>query len=311
MHESFSTNKLFLSDLNLENVEGVLRRNFNLTEAHFDRNKIKHLSPLIGRCERLQVLSITDNDMNYLPSELGQCTTLKELRVDSSKLISPPQDILSEDIQYVLRYLRNFAAAKLSGKLDLTGSLHREIPPEILGMTSLTWLSLRENIITELPASVTSLINLTHLDMAGNKFVEVPAEIGNMTRLRHLALEDNEVQVLPRTLRFLTALEVLTIKNKNMWSPPPELHMQGPGQIIRFFDSMVDGIMTNRLVCEDFHLEEIPVEVGLDLASSLPLPFSFLITSSSSKRSLISSLEHVPLHTSTLHMAISHGAELC
>lgn len=261
VHEAFTTNKLFLTDLNLENVEGVLKRNLNLTEVHFDRNKIKDLSPIVGKLNRLQVLSLENNELTYLPSELGQCTTLRELRVDAHMLVSPPQDILGENIQYVLRYLRNFASAKLSGKLDLTGSLHREIPPEILGMTSLTWLSLKENIISELPATVTALFNLTHLDLAGNKFKEVPPEIGNMTALRHLALEENDISVLPRTIRFLTNLEVLTVKNKNMWSPPPELLMQGSKQILRFMDCMVEGVVTNRLIAEGFHLEEIPAEV--------------------------------------------------
>eukprot|EP00961_Rhodomonas_salina_P218688 2955573-Rhodomonas_salina.1 len=143
MH-SFVHNILDLRGLNLESVDAVLVRNYNLLEAHLDDNRIKSLPEEVGThvhvdlpaqvfdalfvakqntdapfnslqisvLKRMRLLSITNNHITSLPAGLGVCTNLEVLRLDINKMKSPPKDIVKEEVTIILHYLRNFAAAQ-------------------------------------------------------------------------------------------------------------------------------------------------------------------------------------------------------
>ena len=144
IRDSLSTNVLDLRGLNLEDVASVIDRNHNLLEVYLDNNRIMHLPALVGRLRRIEVFTITNNPIKILPAELGLCTTLKTLKVDIDTIVSPPADIIVEDVSVILHYLREFASAKQTNHLDLTGSRHREVtacscpvfrtPPRAVGL---------------------------------------------------------------------------------------------------------------------------------------------------------------------------------
>jgi len=261
IRDSMYNNILDLSGLNLEDVGSVLDRNHNLLEVHLDNNRIKQLPSLIGRLRNIQVLSITGNQITILPAELGNCTTLKSLRLDADVVISPPPDIIGEDVSVILRYLREFASAKLSNHLDLTGSKHRDVPAVMMDMTNLTFLSLGDNVLEHLPGSIATLCKLTHLDVSGNKLITVPAELGLLTDLTSLSIGNNQLKCLSRALRHLTNLVTFKIKCQELWSPPPELHEAGAAPILKFLTRIEEGIQTNVMDLDECLLVEIPDEV--------------------------------------------------
>jgi len=261
IREAMVTNILDLRGLNLEDVGSVLDRNHNLLEVYLDTNRIKSLPTLIGRLRRIEVLSITQNQIKILPAELGLCTTLKTLRLDPDVIISPPRDIIVEDVSVILRYLREFAKAQLTNHLDLTGSKHREVPAVMMDMTNLTFLSLAANVLQELPGNISTICKLTHLDVSGNKLQTVPAELGFLTDLTYLSVQKNQLKFLPRELRHLTNLSTFKIQCLELWSPPPELHETGARPILKYLTQVEQGIQTNSMHLDDCGLIEIPDEV--------------------------------------------------
>jgi Leucine-rich repeat (LRR) protein len=261
IRESLSSNVLDLCGLNLQDVASVLDRNHNLLEVHLDNNRIMHLPSLIGRLRRIEVLSITKNPIKILPAELGLCTTLKSLSVDVDVIVSPPHDIIVEDVSVILRYLREFAAAKLTNHLDLTGSKHKEVPAVMMDMTNLTFLSLADNVLEDLPREISTMERLTHLDVSGNKLGSVPWELSLLTNLTYLSIANNQLEFLSRELRFLTKLTEFKIKCQQLWSPPPELHEAGAAPILKFLMRIEEGHQTNVMNLDDCLLIELPDEV--------------------------------------------------
>ena len=261
IRDSLATNILDLRGLNLEDVSSVLDRNHNLLEVYLDNNRIKILPSLIGRLHVIEVLSVTKNQIKILPAELGLCTTLKSLHVDQDVIISPPPDIIVEDVSVILCYLREFAAAKLTRHLDLTGSKHRDVPAVMMDMTNLTFLSLANNVLGNLPGTIADLCELTHLDVSGNKLQDVPEELVRLTGLTFLSIANNQLKCLSRELRHLTNLTTFKIKCQELWSPPPELHDAGAKPILKYLTQIEDGIRTNIMNLDDCRLIEIPDEV--------------------------------------------------
>ena len=261
--DCFVSNILDLTNLNLEDVRSILSKNLNLVELHLDRNRIRLLHSNIGKLRHLQVLSITENEITVLPPELGNCTKLQVLRMDIDKILSPPSDILREGIHFILKYLQTLYSARYSGVLDLSGSRHTEFPLEILGITGLKQLSLKNNRLQEVPPAIVIMSSLEHLDLSGNGITTIPHELGKMTALTFLSLENNPIRSLPRELRYLTNLEHLLIRSIDLQSPPVPLHTAPASVVLRYLNAIEEGIRSNRLVLESFSLFEIPEEVLL------------------------------------------------
>ena len=109
------------------------------------------------RWENLHSLGILDSWA--LPSELGQLTHLKRL--------------------------------KLGGPL-LTGT----IPPELGQLTNLWWLELTDSRLSgAVPPELAGLWSLAHLDLSTNQLTMVPTEIGQLLKLTHLDLSGESVDI--------------------------------------------------------------------------------------------------------------------
>ena len=80
--------------------------------------------------------------------------------------------------------------------LDLSGNqLTGEIPPELGGLSNLTYLSLSGNELTgEIPPELGGLSNLTLLSLSGNQLTgEIPPELGGLSNLTRLFLSRNQL----------------------------------------------------------------------------------------------------------------------
>lgn len=82
-------------------------------------------------------------------------------------------------------------------RLFLSNNIFRTVPREILNLTNLRVLSLRQNKLTSLPAGIRRLINLETLNVSGNKLSHLPFEVIELRRfhnLRELHTEPNAWQ---------------------------------------------------------------------------------------------------------------------
>ena len=78
--------------------------------------------------------------------------------------------------------------------LDLRNNgLTGEIPPELGGLSNLTWLVLHDNELTgEIPPELGALSNLTNLSLYDNQLTgEIPSELGSLSNLTELVLTNS------------------------------------------------------------------------------------------------------------------------
>ena len=101
------------------------------------------------------------------------------------------------------------------------------IPPEIGNLTNLTYLSLRLNQLAgRIPPELGQLTNLTRLRLYRNQLTgPIPAALGDLSNLTELSLNVNQLSGrIPPELGQLTRLEWLSLGGNQLSGPiPPEL----------------------------------------------------------------------------------------
>jgi hypothetical protein len=100
---------------------------------------------------------------------------------------------------------------KLS-KRGLSGTQLKTFPMEIIQLTTLKGLFLKDNDITTLPSEIGDLTQLIELDVGNNPFGTLPGTIGNLSNLRILDVRFCGLSGLPPEFGNLRSLETL-----HMW----------------------------------------------------------------------------------------------
>lgn len=110
-----------------------------------------------------------------------------------------------------------FSAFKNLASLYLVDCKIYSLPKTINQMTSVTTLSLRENILEELPDELGDMNTLTELSVSKNLLKRLPETIGNMTGLEILDIEGNcFTGKLPKSMVNLTRLRSLRISRRHI-----------------------------------------------------------------------------------------------
>ena len=123
-----------------EDWEGVTMENGRVVELDLDGLGLTGAVPAeIGQLTSLRELRLTGNQLTSVPAEIGQLTSLEELGLGGNQLTS--------------------------------------LPAEIGQLTALRQLNLECNQLTSLPAEIWQLTSLTDLNLFGNQPTSVPAEI--------------------------------------------------------------------------------------------------------------------------------------
>lgn len=162
-------------------------------EVAHDNNCITVLPEVVGRLENLEVLDISQNELNVIHPAIGR---LKKLRV--------------------LRLRNNFLC---------------EIPEEIGQLRNLEVLDLSFNSLKKLPASFSNLHNLRELNVYANNLSCLPGELAQLSKLEYLNignfdikrtdpetierfdLRRNHFEVLPPGLAHLPGLKEIHAEN--------------------------------------------------------------------------------------------------
>ncbi|XWS71883.1 hypothetical protein CRYUN_Cryun03dG0176100 [Craigia yunnanensis] len=124
----------------------------------------------------LTVLSISQNHLTTLPSELGSLASLRQHHVANNKLTS--------------------------------------LPNEIGILTQLEVLKANNNRITTVPDCIGKCISLIEVELSANLLSELPETFGNLHNLKALYLSNNGLKCVPSTL-FKECLELATLDLHN------------------------------------------------------------------------------------------------
>ncbi|KAK4255937.1 hypothetical protein QN277_008862 [Acacia crassicarpa] len=169
-----------------------------------------------------------------IPKEMGEITTLEELRLRDNMLegtlpssLGKLKELRILDLSH--NYLNgsipeSFARLPLVA-LDLSSNpISSPIPKEIGNITTLEELSLRDNMLEgTLPSSLGKLKQLRKLILSGNNFSGImPESFGNMKKLEYIAIDGSNITgKLPNFIGNWTELYSMSLQGTSMEGPIP------------------------------------------------------------------------------------------
>jgi len=149
----------------------------------------------IGQFTTLQLLDLSDIQLQTLPITMCKLKNLKELLLKGNQIEHWPSCLGR------LSSLEN---------LELDHNKLKELPPvELARLTNLEFLSLVGNELEVIPQSVSSLQKLNELHLDKNKLKQLTCGVIALTNLQVLSLENNNLSVLPSLKNLHSSLECL------------------------------------------------------------------------------------------------------
>lgn len=179
----------FVANLDLDNANATAIRN------SFDDRIILNAN------KEIVELNINSSNLDVLPAEIGNLTTLTKLYASGNNFTELPETIGN---------LTNLTNANFDGS-DLEA-----LPAGFANLTSLEYLSLNNNKLETMPEELFSLTALKSLYYNGNSLNVLPAGIGNLTALEFLSVSFNNLEAFPTQIGNLTALKILYAGTNNL-----------------------------------------------------------------------------------------------
>ncbi|XP_011881455.1 PREDICTED: leucine-rich repeat protein 1-like [Vollenhovia emeryi] len=119
--------------------------------------------------QSLRILDLSNNNISYLPKELGTLPHLQQLLLSNNNLGKSPRSKWAWLEQTAIKHNLYF--------LDISGNLLTELPVQIKNLKALGHLKVSQNALTHLPHNIKALKNLKILDVASNHLSYLPATI--------------------------------------------------------------------------------------------------------------------------------------
>ncbi|KAI5719900.1 hypothetical protein M8J76_016466 [Diaphorina citri] len=176
-----------------------------------------HLSQIpeeLGKLQKLEHLSIVNNNLEKLFGELTELQCLRTLNLRYNK-------IKNSGIPVDLFHLEDLTT------LDLSHNNIKQIPDALENAKSLLVLNLSHNTINNIPnALFMNLTDLLFLDLSNNNLEALPPQMRRLTMLQTLVLDNNPLGHFHlRQLPSLTNLTTLRMRNtqRNLANMPQSL----------------------------------------------------------------------------------------
>ncbi|XP_071905299.1 plant intracellular Ras-group-related LRR protein 6-like isoform X5 [Coffea arabica] len=148
----------------------------------------------------------SNNQLKDLPSSLGQCAALSELK--GNKLIMLPKEMI--------------ASCTMLTEINASKNMLSAMPDNIGSLSRLIRLDLHQNRISSIPSSINGCLSLLEFYMGNNDLSSLPAEIGALTKLGTFDLHSNKLKEYPVEACTLQ-LSVLDLSNNSLSGLPPEI----------------------------------------------------------------------------------------
>lgn len=172
---------------------------------HLKYLSVRHNSRLIdlpvtiGNLKCMEIIDVSGSGISRLRNELADCTSLKSIVGNASRIKSLPEDIGK---------LQNLVY------MNLVSNRIIEIPESIGELTNLKNLSLGSNDISQLPASFTKLKNLTFCGLSYNRFKDFPEEVLQLHKLQTIWLHNNSFRNIPAEIASIKSLQYMLVDHQ-------------------------------------------------------------------------------------------------
>ncbi|TAH19647.1 MAG: hypothetical protein EAZ08_08075 [Cytophagales bacterium] len=143
-------------------------------------------------------------------------------------------------------------------------------PNEILSISHLKYLGLKNCWIDKLPTQISQLTNLQNLDLSNNNLTILPPQIGELQSLTVLDLNTNPIDSLPKEIGKLKNLTVLNLVENYLTKLPTEI-----GNLVNLEEFYIDknqievlpkeiGNLTHLITFQSYgnQLTTLPKEIG-------------------------------------------------
>ncbi|CAG0914558.1 unnamed protein product [Notodromas monacha] len=209
----------------------ILRYPRSLEELLLDANKIRDLPKGLFRLAKLRRLSLSDNEIQRIPSDILNFVNLVELDMSRNDIPDIPDQIKHLTSLQVADFSSNpiqklpsgFVQLKSLTTLGLNDMSLTYLPPDFGNLSNLESLELRENLLRTLPESLSQLTRLQRLDIGDNEIDELPVAIGDLPSLQELWLDHNQLTTLPKSIGNLKKLMCLDVSENHLDELPEEI----------------------------------------------------------------------------------------
>ncbi len=226
--------------------EEVVETSLSLNEQSIDE---VHQEVLESR--HIKSLYLSENNLIFLPEEIGNLTELRILGVHGNFLTALPKSLIKlqnlEEIYAYNNQIQEFPQLPASiKKIYLSRNQIQIIPATVENLTSLEWLDLDNNNIQEIHPHISKLLALEYLDLSNNPLYTIPAGITCLPKLQTLLLHSCPVEEFPNAFPGLKELTTLVITESNISSIKP---------------SIQELISLEELRLNTSHITEIPKDI--------------------------------------------------
>eukprot|EP00752_Nemacystus_decipiens_P011950 g10596.t1 len=215
----------------------------------------------------LVVLSLKSCKLSLLGDDVAELGNLKELYLETNRILSLPQNFTRLRTLEVLDMKKNRLQDCPDGignlsrlkRLELDGNRLEVLPPSLSQLTQLEVLTLSSNHVYQLPDAMVGLSKLKVLDANGNMLTHLPIGFGALRlrslklsfnrletlrhevfrpalrgTLRQLWLSNNNLLQLPDSLVELSKVQEVQMDSNPYKSPPPELLAEGISTLMQY-----------------------------------------------------------------------------
>ena len=144
----------------------------------------------------MENLQVNNNNLTFLPSEIGNLSNLKVLYLNENDLTSIPIELV------------NLTTLE---ELHLSYNDFAEFPHEVISIPNLQKLTIDVNNLDSIPPQIENFPVLKSLDLSFNNLSTLPSEIGNITNLEYLYLGYCSLISLPESILNLKNLKYIRV----------------------------------------------------------------------------------------------------
>ncbi|XP_071144009.1 leucine-rich repeat protein soc-2 homolog [Mytilus edulis] len=213
-------------------IYSVFRNPQGYTELNLTKQLLTVVPQEMSQFNRLEVLNLSHNALDDLPSSLARIRTLKFLLVANNLLTHLPETItnLTHLIMLDLTHNKltslpqNLGSLRVLQTLKLGQNQFETLPHDIGHMTILKDLDLHSNNLCYLPFTIQGLRKLKYLNLANNRFDQVPIPVCKLRSLKVLNCRGNNLQSLAPDFEALTNLRELNLSYNRFESVPTAIY---------------------------------------------------------------------------------------
>lgn len=162
-------------------------------------------------------------------------------------------DLSNKGIEYIPTEIGDITSLKI---LNLSYNNLTELPASICNLVNLEKLLLTRNRLVRLPLGMGNLLNLKEVDISYNPIAKLPREFGLFCNLEHFDASFCELKTLPFELTNLLNIKELNLEDNPLEFPPKKVVKRGLYAIMHFLTMEKRKNEASRVMLQIFNMPE-------------------------------------------------------